>query len=213
MQVYCYTVGPMANNVYTIIEDSGPRCILVDPGLGAEELMPVLQQKGLSVEIVLNTHAHLDHVACNALYADVYGCPVALHAADLDLLHALPEQAAWFGLSIPRIVEPRVWLEDGMCIELGSEAVRIFHTPGHSPGHVCVASNDWVIVGDLVFAGGIGRTDLPGGDYRRLMESIHQRLLVLPDAMKLYPGHGPATTVGYERRTNPFLTGGNSIWR
>jgi glyoxylase-like metal-dependent hydrolase (beta-lactamase superfamily II) len=154
---------------------------------------------------VLNTHAHLDHIAENAAIVAAFGAGLALHPADRPLMDAAAMQADWFGVPTPTMVAPTLDLADGMDIALGRHAVRVLHTPGHSPGSGCFTGRDWVVVGDLVFAGGIGRADLPGGDYETLVASIRSSILTLDDPVRLYPGHGPATTVGHERRTNPYL--------
>jgi len=213
MQIRTYTVGPMDNNTYVMVDDRASRCVVVDTGLGADEVVAVLKADGLVPDMVLSTHAHLDHVVCNALFARGFGCEVALHPDDLDLLHALPAQAEWFGVETPEIVEPTVTLADEMELQVGDDTVRVVHSPGHSPGHVCLEGDGWVIVGDVIFAGSIGRTDLPGGDYATLMRSIERCILRHPDDTVLYPGHGPRTTVGAERRGNPFLLeGGRQLW-
>jgi len=200
-----YTVGPMDNNTFLIGDERSRDAVIVDPGFGSEDVLDEIRSEGWAVRLILNTHAHLDHVSENAAFADAFGCGIGLHPADGPLMEALSVQAGWFGVPAPRTVAPSLALADGMRVAIGGESVDVIHTPGHSPGSVCFAGPDWVVVGDLVFAGGIGRADLPGGDYDTLISSIRSRILSLDDGVRLFPGHGPATTVGQERRTNPFL--------
>lgn len=205
MTLKTFTVGPMENNTYLVGDEVTREAMLVDPGFGTAAIVDQVKADRWTVRLVLNTHAHLDHIAENALFVEAFGAGLALHPADVPLMDAVDIQAQWFGVSTPRMVPVTHDLQDGMALTVGSETVRVVHTPGHSPGSVCLAGPDWVIVGDLVFAGSIGRADLPGGDYDTLIGSIRTRILALDDGVTLYPGHGVSTTVGRERRTNPFL--------
>ncbi|NLI01618.1 MAG: MBL fold metallo-hydrolase [Chthonomonadales bacterium] len=205
MTLRAFNVGPMDNNTYLIGDEATREAFIVDPGFGTAPIMDQVNSDGWTVRTVLNTHAHLDHIAENALFVEVFGAGLALHPADRALMDAAGAQAQWFGVPPPRMVTPTHDLWDGEELALGGSSVRVIHTPGHSPGSVCFAGPDWIVVGDLIFAGGIGRADLPGGDYDTLIESIRSRILTLDDTVRLYPGHGPSTTVGQERRTNPFL--------
>jgi glyoxylase-like metal-dependent hydrolase (beta-lactamase superfamily II) len=135
------------------------------------------------------------------------GAPVHLHPDDLPLYQNLPQQGLWFGLRLSAPPAPEVALRHGQLLRVGGVELEVRHTPGHSPGHVCFVGAGVVLGGDALFEGSIGRTDLPGGDYDTLIGSIRRELLTLPDATVVHPGHGPATTIGRERRTNPFLTG------
>jgi len=215
MQVLTYVVGPMENNTYVITpSEDDPAVVVVDPGFGAESLLEQLRHGGRHVTQVLLTHAHLDHFATASLFVEAFDCSVALHPADADLLNAAAAQAQWFGVPPPPTLGVRLWLQEGMHINVGEEHLKVIQTPGHSPGHVCFIGNGWIIVGDLVFAGSIGRSDLPGGNAAMLMKSIRTRILSCDDATVLYPGHGPATTVGQEKRHNPFLVEGvGNLWR
>jgi glyoxylase-like metal-dependent hydrolase (beta-lactamase superfamily II) len=208
MILQVYNVGPMDNNTYVIGDEATHEAMVVDPGFGSETVLDALEGSEWRIRLVLNTHAHLDHVAENAAFVKRFECGLALHPGDMPLMESMNSQAQWFGVPTPQTVTPTVALSDGMVLSIGGESVRVVHTPGHSPGSVCFAGPDWIIVGDLVFAGGIGRADLPGGDYETLIASIRDRILSEDDAVSLHPGHGPATTVGRERRTNPFLIGG-----
>lgn len=206
MTVSAFVVGPMESNTYLIGDEDTRDAMVVDPGFGTDAVAEKVQRGGWKVRLVLNTHAHLDHIAENALFVDAFKAGLGLHPADRPLMEAVREQAQWFGVPPPRMAPPTLDLADGIELAVGSGIVRVLHVPGHSPGSVCFAGDDWVIVGDLVFAGSIGRADLPGGDYDTLIKSIRTRILTLDDKVRLLPGHGRATTVGDERRTNPFLT-------
>jgi glyoxylase-like metal-dependent hydrolase (beta-lactamase superfamily II) len=207
VKVLGFAVGPLQANAYLAICEETGRCALVDPGAEAERLLAAAANEGAEIDSILLTHAHLDHIGGVAGAKRETGVPVYLHSADAGLYRAAPIQARGFGLQLEEQPEPDRELEDGQVIEVGKGTLEVRHTPGHSPGHVCLIGDGFALVGDCVFAGSIGRTDLPGGDYRTLMDSINEKLLTLPDDTLLYSGHGPETTVGRERRTNPFLTG------
>ena len=205
MAINRYQLGPMGNNTYVIVDDATSDAALVDPSFESEDLWPELQKLGIKFRYLLNTHAHFDHVIGNAFYAAEAGIPIALHRADLPLLRALPEQGRMFGFPVEASPEPTIWLEEGKSLTLGETEIRVLHTPGHSPGSVTFLVEDAAIVGDCLFAGSIGRTDLPGASHETLVHSIQTRLLTLPDSTRVLPGHEESTTVGQERRTNPFL--------
>ncbi len=207
MRILGFPVGPLQANAYLAICEQGGACALVDPGEEAERLIEAAANEGARIESILLTHAHLDHVGGVAEAKRETGAPVFLHPADAGLYAAAAAHARSYGLEIEEPPSPDGELEDGQIIEIGAEQLEVRLTPGHSPGHVCLVGDGFALVGDCVFAGSIGRTDLPGGDYRTLMESINERILTLPDETILYSGHGPATTVGRERQVNPFLTG------
>ena len=207
MKILGYPVGPLQANAYLAICEATNRCALIDPGAEAERLVESANDENANIEMILLTHAHLDHVGGVAAAAQLTGAPVHLHPADRPLYQAAPEQARSFGLSVERPPSPDQELLDGQIVEIGESRLEVRHTPGHSPGHVSLIGDGFAFVGDCVFAGSIGRTDLPGGDLKTLMSSIRDKLLSLPDETALYTGHGPSTTVGRERETNPFLTG------
>jgi len=207
MRILRFNVGPLDNNTYLMVDESTREAAIVDPSFDSAGVWDRVEQDGLTLVRVLNTHAHIDHVVENALFVERSGAPLALHPADLPLLHAMSEQAAWMGVPPPRPAEPTHALCHGESIRIGGEAVTVAHTPGHSPGSVSFVGDGFVLSGDALFAGSIGRTDLPGGDLTQLLRSIHGRLLTLPDATIVYPGHGHETTIGRERRSNLFLQG------
>jgi len=197
----------MGNNTYVIVDDATKEAAIVDPSFESDQLLPELQEKGLTLRYLLLTHAHFDHVIDNAFYASTVGLPIALHRADLPLLRALPEQGRMFGVPVEPSPDPTIWLEEGKPLTLGETTIQVLFTPGHSPGSVTFLVDDAAIVGDVLFAGSIGRTDLPGASHQTLLDSIRTRLLTLPDETRVLPGHEDETTIGEERRNNPFLRG------
>jgi glyoxylase-like metal-dependent hydrolase (beta-lactamase superfamily II) len=207
VKVIGFPVGPLQANAYLAICETTGKCALVDPGGEADRLLAAAEGESAEVESILLTHAHLDHIGGVAEAKRRTGAPVFLHPADLPLYRAAPEQARSFGLQLEEQPAPDEELDEGQRLKIGETIVEVRHTPGHSPGHVSLVGDAFALVGDCVFAGSIGRTDLPGGDLATLMRSIRDKLMTLPDETVLYSGHGPATTVGAERASNPFLTG------
>ena len=203
MKVLSFTVGPLDNNTYLVSDERSGDAVVVDPGYDSRFILD--EAGGLHIVAVLNTHTHFDHVAENAYFAERTRAPLMFHTDDLPLYQALAAQAEWFMMPAPKSCDPGRLLRDGDTIEVGNGTLQVVHTPGHSPGGVCFVGEAFVIAGDTLFAGSVGRTDLPGGDMAVLIRSIRTRLLTLPDGMLVYPGHGPATTIGEERRGNPFL--------
>jgi glyoxylase-like metal-dependent hydrolase (beta-lactamase superfamily II) len=198
-----FTGGAFAENAYLVECVRSGAAILVDPGAAVAELLEAA--RGLEVEAIVLTHAHIDHVEGLARAKRETGAPVHLHRADERLYHAAPLQAQWYGLELEPLPAVDRWMEPGERLSFGRCTLEVRFTPGHAPGHVVLVGDGLALVGDVVFAGSIGRTDLPGGDLETLMRSIRGEILALPDATILHPGHGPETTVGHERATNPFL--------
>ena len=208
MQVRTFTGGGFGENAYLAVCESSGACVAIDPGADAPRLVRAIESEGFDLRAVLLTHAHLDHIEGVGVVRD-FAPEVAiwLHPDDLQLYRRLPESAAYFGLQMEAQPEPTDWLEPGQRFEFGECTFDVRFAPGHAPGHVIFVEADAGIafVGDVVFQGSIGRTDLPGGDFQTLMKSIREEVLTLPDETMLYTGHGPATTVGRERAMNPFL--------
>lgn len=202
-------LGPVGTNAYIVGDPTTHRAAIVDPGDEPRRLLAVLARLGLSLEVIVATHAHFDHVGAVRPLVEAAGAPFLLFEAELPVLEVAADRAALFGITIPAPPAPDRLLREGEVLDLGGRAFRVVHTPGHSPGHMCLLGDGVAFVGDVIFQGSIGRTDLPGGDYETLIRSIATHLLVLPDTTVLYNGHGPATTVGRERRENPFLAGLN----
>ncbi|MDT8341080.1 MAG: MBL fold metallo-hydrolase [Longimicrobiales bacterium] len=211
MKVRCFPGGPFQENGYLVLSERGPATVAVDPGGGAGEMVRFLEEEGRALTAIVLTHAHLDHVdGVPAVRAFAPDAPIHLHPADRLLYDAVPDQARMFGLPAPALPAPDVEIVPGADLALASDLrFQVRFAPGHAPGHVILVADaeGWALVGDVVFQGSIGRTDLPGGDFQTLMRSIREQVLTLPDEMRLLPGHGPETSVGRERRTNPFLTG------
>ncbi|MBI1796926.1 MAG: MBL fold metallo-hydrolase [Candidatus Eisenbacteria bacterium] len=198
-------LGPLENNSFIIVDPAAREAAVVDVGFEPEAVIDAVRAAGLTVRWLLGTHAHYDHVAGMRTVQEALGGDYRLHPADRPLLEWLGQQAAAFGL--PPAEPPAVVhdLADGERVPLGGETIEVIHTPGHSPGGVCFRWNDWLWVGDTLFAGSIGRTDLPGGSFEELERSIRTRLYPLGDDLQAFTGHGPFTTIGRERLTNPFV--------
>lgn len=205
MVVRCFTGGSFGQNSYLVSCARSGKAIIVDPGAATPELLEAVSTGGLSIEAIVLTHAHLDHVEGVRQAADATGAPVLLHADDAELYDAAPTQAQWFGMQMDALPPTDGELAPGDTLRFGDCSLDVRHTPGHAPGHVILNGDGVSVVGDCVFAGSIGRTDLPGGSLEVLMNSIRTEILTLPDETVLYTGHGPETTVGHERVSNPFL--------
>jgi glyoxylase-like metal-dependent hydrolase (beta-lactamase superfamily II) len=206
--------GPFGQNGFVVSCAGSGAAILVDPGATVGEMLAAVAAARLTVEAIVLTHAHIDHVEGVPAAREATSAPIWLHRADEELYQAAPLQAQWFGVQVGTLPPVDRYLEDGDRIEFGECALEVRFTPGHAPGHVTLVGDGVALVGDCVFNGSIGRTDLPGGDLSTLMRSIRERILTLPDETLLYSGHGPETTVGHERVSNPFLVpnfGGSSF--
>ena len=197
--------GSFAENCYLVFDPEHPETILVDPGEESDLFLSEARRRGRAITSIWLTHAHIDHIMGVAAVREVTGAPVHLHPADRALYDRLPEQGLWMGLRLSPPPAPDRELHHGQVLGVGAARFAVRHAPGHSPGHVCFVGEGMVLGGDVLFEGSIGRTDLPGGDYDTLIDSIRRELLTLPDETVVYPGHGNATTIGKERRGNPFL--------
>lgn len=205
VKVQSFTGGGFAENAYLLTCVRTNAAVIVDPGGAVDALLAAAAAQAARVERIVLTHAHLDHVEGVARAKSATGAPVLLHPEDEPLYRAVPTQAQWFGLQAETPPPVDAPLAPGVPVEFGACALEVRFTPGHAPGHVTLVGDGFAMVGDCVFAGSIGRTDLPGGDFQQLMRSIREQILTLPDETALYTGHGPATTVGHERVSNPFL--------
>jgi hydroxyacylglutathione hydrolase len=206
--VLCLTNGVFAENCYILADRGTGDAVLVDPGEEAELFLARLRTERLTLRAVWLTHAHLDHVMGVPTVRARTDVPIWLHPADRPLYDAAPQQArALLGVDLPPLPPPDRALVPGQPVSFGGCTLDVRHVPGHSPGGVAFVAQGIAVVGDALFAGSIGRTDLPGGNLETLLRSIRKQLLTLPDDTMVFPGHGPATTVGHERVANPFLTG------
>ena len=200
-----FVLGPFATNAYLVTCEETRETAVIDVGFDADAIAGEIRRHSLTVRYLLNTHAHYDHVAAMAELQENVGGSYWLHPEDQPLLDSLAAQGQAFGLAAARAPAEVHPLADGQSLELGRESLSVLHTPGHSPGSVTFRWQSWLWVGDVLFAGSIGRTDLPGGSFEVLSASIRQRLFTLGDDLRVLPGHGPETTIGIERRTNPFV--------
>ncbi|HWB33629.1 MAG TPA: MBL fold metallo-hydrolase [Acidobacteriaceae bacterium] len=209
-------VGMLQCNCSILGDESSGEAIVIDPGDDIPRILAILQRHKLRVVQILITHAHIDHIAGAARLKALTGAPILYNPRDLELVKLMDLQASWLGMPTPEVPPPDDTLEDGRIIAIASApdsaqppiAGQIIHTPGHTQGSICLhlPDHNLLIAGDTLFAGSVGRTDLPGGDTATLLRSIRQKLLALPDSTVVIPGHGPNTTIGDERVTNPFLT-------
>jgi glyoxylase-like metal-dependent hydrolase (beta-lactamase superfamily II) len=205
LEILRFTYGPFAENTYLVVGPEGRRAILVDPGIESEPVLDVIRERGLSIALIVNTHGHLDHVAGNAYFKRATGAPIAIHAADRHLLSSVRAYASMFGVTAEDSPPADVELVEGVGLEFDGVTFDVIHTPGHSPGGVCLRLGPQMLVGDTLFCGSVGRTDLPGGDWDTLVASIRGKLFTLPDEVRCFPGHEGETTIGNERLSNPFV--------
>ena len=204
------TVGPFQENCYIVGDEATGTGALFDPGDEAARIALAVEQTNLEIGQIIITHAHIDHVGAVATLVDEYACPVLMHREAEPMLKQLPNQALMMGLRFGKVPAVDGYVEDGETVEVGGIPFEALYTPGHAPGHLAFycASENLLISGDALFAGSVGRVDLPGGSMEVLMRSINEKLLVLPDETVVHSGHGPETTIGAERANNPFLAGG-----
>ena len=204
MIIKAMPVGPIMANCYIVGCEQTKKAAVIDPGDEAEMILDTLKGLDLTAECIINTHGHFDHVGANLEMKEATGAPLVIHKDDAPMLDHVKQAAAAFGLAVDNSPEPDRMVADGDEIEVGNLCFRVIHTPGHSPGGMSLLCEKALFVGDTLFQGSIGRTDFPGGDFDTLISSIQKKLFVLPDDVKVYTGHGPATSIGQEKRTNPF---------
>jgi glyoxylase-like metal-dependent hydrolase (beta-lactamase superfamily II) len=200
-------VGPLLCNCSVVGDEASREAIVIDPGDDLDEILALIQKHHLQVKQIVITHAHIDHVGGAMKLRALTGAPILLNQNDYALLKMLDVQAAWIGVATPGKVEIDQTLGQADVVKAGSLEGQVLHTPGHTEGSICLyfPAEKKLIAGDTLFAGSIGRTDLPGGSFEKILHSLHDRVLALPDETVVVPGHGPLTTIGEERASNPFL--------
>lgn len=208
--VHYFTFNGFQENTYVLFDET-KQCVIIDPGCYSNEeqstLTDYITQNNLTPVNLINTHCHIDHVLGNNFVASTYNIELAMHEKDIPTLHATPEYGHLYGFHIDKSPDPAIFLKDGDVIKFGNTELEVLFVPGHCTGHIALVNhkNKFIISGDVLFYGSIGRTDLPGGDYNTLINSIKNKLLILPEDYVVYSGHGPSTTIGYEKSNNPFL--------
>jgi glyoxylase-like metal-dependent hydrolase (beta-lactamase superfamily II) len=205
------TFNPFQENTYIVYDDT-KACVIIDPGCNSAaeqaKLVQEINRLGLRPERLINTHCHIDHVFGNRFVAETYDLPLEIHAGELPVLESAPQVAAMYNIPYPsKSPQPGAFIEDGQLISFGNTQLEAIFTPGHSPASLSFfcAKDDFLIAGDVLFFESIGRTDLPGGNHQTLLDSIEKRLFPLGDQVIVWSGHGPQTSIGYEKHNNPFL--------
>ena len=205
MIIKTITVSPFAANCYIVASEKTRRGVVIDPGDEIDRIIAEIEDAGVTVSKIINTHGHIDHTAGVKEMQEKLGIPFFIHEEDMDFLKIIEEQAQMFGMETLGVPEVEGFLNEGDTIEFDDIKLSVLHTPGHSPGGICFLGEKDILVGDTLFEGSIGRTDLPGGDYEQLIEAIDKKLMPLDEKMNVFSGHGPPTTIGVEKSTNPFL--------
>lgn len=205
MLIKTLAVGPIMANCFILGCEETLEAAVIDPGDEADRILLALAESNLTTKLIINTHGHFDHVGANKRLNEVTGAPILIHPLDRPMLSQLADSAAAWGMAADNSPAPDRELQDGDEVTFGRITLKVLHTPGHTPGGISLYTDSEVFVGDTLFAGSIGRTDFPGGSFETLKESIQQKLFKLSDDLKVYPGHNQATTIGVEKRTNPFV--------
>lgn len=205
MIIKSLAVGPIMANCFILGCEKTRESVVIDPGDETDKILLSLADSELKLKYIINTHGHFDHVGGNRKLKDATGADILIHSLDAPMLSQLPTAAAAFGLSSDESPPPDKSLEDGETVSFGSITLEVIHTPGHTPGGISLYTDGCVFVGDTLFAGSIGRTDFPGGDYETLISSIRNKLFVLGDDVRVFTGHGPETSICNEKRFNPFV--------
>jgi hydroxyacylglutathione hydrolase len=198
-------VGPLMANCFICGCPNTKDAVVIDPGGDADMILRALAEEALTVKYIINTHGHFDHVSANGEMKDATGADILIHPLDAPMLQSLSSNAAFFGISVENSPPCDQTIEEGDTVSFGEITLSVIHTPGHTPGGISLFTNGIVFVGDTLFAGSIGRTDFPGGNFNTLISSIQTKLFKLDDTVKVLSGHGPETSIGREKRYNPFV--------
>lgn len=198
-----FIVGPLENNCYVIADDKSKECLIIDPGDEPDRILDFIEDNHLKAKYIVCTHGHFDHVGAVSDIKSQTGAEVVIHSDDLEIYRKTREQGSMWGFEVDAQTEPDLFVSDGDSVSIGDLKFEVLHTPGHSPGGICLYGEGILVTGDTLFAGSVGRTDLYGGDVRRLKESFG-RLVSLPENVKVLPGHGPESTIGREKIANFF---------
>jgi len=206
--VHQLSVGPLQVNCFVVACQRTREAMVIDPGDDGPRILQLAESNGYQVKKIVNTHEHFDHISANQPVKEATGAVLMMHEADLPLLQNARNHAQAYGLTVSPSPDPDKFLNEGDVFSVGEHSFSIFHVPGHSPGSICLLSDGHLFVGDVLFAGSIGRTDLPGGDFDALVEGVREKLFRLPAETIVHPGHGPDTTIGREKQMNPFVGDG-----
>lgn len=198
-------VGPIEENCYVLQDEVTGQGLIIDPGDNGQEILAYVQDSGIKVQLIVNTHGHWDHIGAVDFLREKLGVKLAIHAADAGMLSLSAEEMAAYSVFAGKKQPAEILLQDGDTVNFGESSLKVVHTPGHTEGGICLYGGGCLFCGDTIFAGSVGRTDLPGGNYDSIIHSVNDKLAWVEDEVKVYPGHGPATTMGRERRCNPYF--------
>ena len=205
MKYITIPVSPLETNCYLVFDEGSKDCLIIDPGAEPEKITKAIAKESLKPLAVINTHGHFDHAGANKEIKEKYDIPLLLHSEDVLMLKMVKHAASLYCLDAEDSPPPDRLIQDGEDIEYNNLVFRVIHTPGHSPGGICLLQNNLLFSGDTLFHRGVGRTDIPGGSWNILLNSIRTKILTLPEETLVLPGHGPPTQVGQEKRLNPFI--------
>jgi len=199
------SVGPLETNCYVVAAGEGKPAAVIDPGDDVDKILQAVNSRNLKVTHIINTHGHYDHIGADSALATATGAKIYIHSLDANILSDSQSNLSLFLGSDFKMNDETVKISDGDELDIGGLRLKIIHTPGHTPGGISLSTDNVIFVGDLIFSGSVGRTDLKGGDFDALMASISKIALNNPDSAKIYPGHGPSTTIGTEKENNPYI--------
>ncbi len=205
MKIEWIVVGPLETNCFLVYSEDNSECAIVDPGAEPDKIINGIKTNNLKPIMIINTHGHVDHVGANKTIKETFDIPLYIHEADLKLLKSALQSGFGLMIGARKSPPPDGFLKEGDLIELGNSHLEVLHTPGHSPGSISLLGDGFILSGDTLFRGGVGRTDLPGGSWEKLKESIKNKIFNLPENTLVLPGHGPSTSVGFEKDSNPYL--------